>query len=86
MPRFHFDVCTNGVTFSDKDGLDLLSAGAAHLEAARAAADMLRERAVDAANSADVSIVVRDGSPDPFAPCRSRSKFSRPRGSGGSSP
>ena len=42
MPHFHFDVCTNGVIVEDEDGLDLLNAATARLEAVRAAA---RDRA-----------------------------------------
>ena len=65
MPRFRFDVCTDGVTVEDKEGLDLLSVGAARLEAARAASQMLRDRTLDKAEPADLSIIVRDGSPEP---------------------
>jgi hypothetical protein len=65
MPRFRFDVSTNGVTVEDKDGLDLLSAGAARLEATRAASEMMRDFCARNSEPADVSIVVRDGSPEP---------------------
>lgn len=65
MPRFHFDVCENGTTIPDPDGLDLLSAAAARLEAARAAAEMMRDRAGRNAEPADITLVVRDGSPEP---------------------
>jgi hypothetical protein len=65
MPRFHFDVCTNGVTVEDEEGLDLLNPATARLEAARAAAEMMRDRCADIAEPADVSITVRDGSPEP---------------------
>jgi hypothetical protein len=65
MPRFHFDVCENGVLTPDEEGLDLLSANAARLEAARAAAEMIRDRAQRGAEPADISLIVRDGSPEP---------------------
>ena len=61
MPRFHFDVCTDGVTAQDHEGVDLPSAEAAQFEAARAAVQMLRERAERKAERADISIAVRDG-------------------------
>jgi len=38
MAHFYFDVCTNGVTVEDEDGVDLLSAATALLEAVRTAA------------------------------------------------
>jgi hypothetical protein len=62
--RFHFDVCTDGVTVRDEDGIDLLSPEAARLEAARAAAEMVRDRTILGADPANVTIVVRDGSPE----------------------
>jgi hypothetical protein len=65
MPRFRFDVCTDGITVEDREGLDLLSVEAARLEAARAASQMLRDRTLDIAEPADLSIIVRDGSPQP---------------------
>jgi hypothetical protein len=65
MPRFHFDVCENGVLTPDEEGLDLLSANAARLEAARAAAEMIRDRAQRGAEPAEISLIVRDGSPEP---------------------
>ena len=34
MAHFYFDVCTNGVTVEDEDGVDLLNAATALLEAA----------------------------------------------------
>src|SRR5829696_5102326 len=37
MAHFYFDVCTNGVTVEDEDGVDLLNAATALLEAARTA-------------------------------------------------
>jgi hypothetical protein len=40
MPRFHFDIVNDGETIPDDEGLDLLSAEAARLEAARAAAEI----------------------------------------------
>jgi hypothetical protein len=65
MPRFYFDVCTNGVTVRDDEGLDLLSAKTARFEAARAAAEMLRDRTRNEAEPADISLMVRDDSPEP---------------------
>ena len=65
MAHFYFDVCTNGVTVADEDGVDLLNAATALLEAARTAAEMMRDRCADRAEPADVSIIVRDGSPEP---------------------
>ena len=44
MAHFYFDVCTNGVTVEDEDGVDLLNAATALLEAARTAAEMMRDR------------------------------------------
>jgi hypothetical protein len=65
MPHFFFDVCTDGVTQRDDEGLELLSATAARLEAARAAAEMMRDRTQRAAEPADISIIVRDDSREP---------------------
>jgi len=65
MPRFHFDVCEDGVLTPDEEGLDFLSANTARLEAARAAAEMIRDRAQRGAEPADISLIVRDGSPEP---------------------
>ena len=65
MAHFYFDVCTNGVTVEDEDGVDLLNAATALLEAVRTAAEMMRDRCADRAEPADVSIIVRDGSPGP---------------------
>ena len=70
MAQFYFDVCTDGVTVVDEDGLDLLSAATARLEAARAAAEMMRDRCAGKAEPADVSITVRDGSPEPVCTVR----------------
>ena len=47
MPHFHFDVCTNGVIVEDEDGLDLLNAATARLEAVRVAAEMMKDRCAD---------------------------------------
>ena len=44
MAHFYFDVSTNGVTVADEDGVDLLNAATALLEAARTAAEMMRDR------------------------------------------
>jgi hypothetical protein len=63
MPHFHFDVCTNGVTVEDEDGLDLLDAEFARLEAARAAAEMLQNGRRCRARRH--FFVVRDGSAEP---------------------
>ena len=63
MAHFYFDVCTNGVTVEDEDGVDLLNAATALLEAARTAAEMMRDRCADRAEPADVSIIVRNGEP-----------------------
>ena len=60
--------CTNGVTVEDEDGVDLLNAATALLEAARTAAEMMRDRCADKAEPADVCIIVRGGSPEPAAP------------------
>jgi hypothetical protein len=66
MPQFHFDVSENGVITPDEDGMDLLNAKLARLEAARAAAEMLRHRTLQNAEPADVFIIVRDGNPEPL--------------------
>ncbi|HEX8167855.1 MAG TPA: hypothetical protein VF601_18970 [Beijerinckiaceae bacterium] len=60
MPHFHFDIVEDGGTLPDDEGIDLSSAEAARLEAARAAAEIMRERAWRQAIPADVSIVIRD--------------------------
>jgi hypothetical protein len=65
MPHFHFDVCTNGVIVEDEDGLDLLNAATARLEAVRAAAEMMKDRCADMAERAEVSIAVRTQSLEP---------------------
>ena len=78
MPHFHFDVCTNGVIVEDEDGLDLLNAATARLEAVRAAAEMMKDRCADLAERAEVSIAVRTQSPNQSAPFRWRSGFGRP--------
>ena len=65
MPHFHFDVCTNGVIVEDEDGLDLLNAATARLEAVRAAAEMMKDRCADLAERAEVSIAVRTQSLEP---------------------
>ena len=65
MGHFYFDVCTNGVTVEDEDGVDLLNAATARLEAARTATEMMKDRCADKSEPADVSIVVRDMSPEP---------------------
>jgi hypothetical protein len=65
MAHFYFDVCTNGVTVEDEDGLDLLNPATARLEAARTAAEMMKDRCADKAEPVDVSIIVRDWSPEP---------------------
>ena len=70
MAHFYFDVCTDGVTVVDEDGLDLLSAATARLEASRAAAEMMRDRCAAKAVPADVSITVRDGRPEPVCTVR----------------
>jgi hypothetical protein len=65
MPRFHFDVSENGIVTTDEEGLDFVSAEAARLEAARAAAEMMRDRTQRKAEPADISLIVRDGSNEP---------------------
>jgi hypothetical protein len=65
MPLFHFDVIENGVTVRDDEGIDGLTVEGAKLEAARAAAEMMRDRAGRTAEPADISIIVRDGTPTP---------------------
>ena len=65
MPHFYFDVCTNGVTVEDEDGLGLLNAATGRLEAVRTAVEIMRDRYANKAEPADVSIIVRDGSPEP---------------------
>jgi hypothetical protein len=62
MPRFHLHIVEDGGTIPDDEGLDLLSAEAARLEAARTAAEIIRDRAWKKAIPADVSIVIREGS------------------------
>jgi hypothetical protein len=64
MAHFYFDVCTNGVTVEDEDGFDLVNAATARLEAVRTAVEIMRDRYAKA-EPADVSIIVRDGSPEP---------------------
>ena len=63
--HFHFDVCTDGVIVEDKDGLDLLNAATARLEAVRAAAEMMKDRCADMAQRADLCIAVRTQSLEP---------------------
>jgi hypothetical protein len=65
MPRFHFDVVENGVTATDDEGMDGLTVQGAKLEAARSAAEMMRDRAGRKAEPANISIIVRDGTPIP---------------------
>ena len=65
MPLFHFDVIENGVTDRDEEGIDGLTVEGAKLEAARAASEMMRDRAGQKAEPADISIIVRDGTPTP---------------------
>jgi hypothetical protein len=68
MPRFYFDVTTNGVALTDQDGLDLPSLALARKEAMTAAAEMAKE---DDACPKDIVIRVRDGSgPVPVATVR----------------
>jgi hypothetical protein len=45
MAHFYFDVCTNGVTVEDEDGVDLLNAATALLEAVPEVAEARRNRA-----------------------------------------
>jgi hypothetical protein len=68
---FYFGVCTNGMTERDEEGLELLRARAAKLESS---AEMLRDRMQREAESADISIIVRDGSPQPGVHCHCRSE------------
>ena len=63
--HFHFDVCTDGVIVEDKDGLDLLNAATARLEAVRAAAEMMKDRCADMAQRANICIAVRTQSLEP---------------------
>ena len=70
----YFDVCTDGVTVVDEDGLDLLGAATTRLEAGRAAAEMMRDRCAAKAVPVDVSITVRDCSPKAGEP-REPSEF-----------
>jgi hypothetical protein len=65
VPRFYFDLVENGRTIPDEDGVELLSLGAARLEAARTAGEMLRDRTQAKAEPADICLIVRDGSPEP---------------------
>jgi len=65
MAHFYFDVCTNGVTVEDEDGFYLVNAATARLEAVRTAVEIMRDRYANKAEPADVSIIVRDGSPEP---------------------
>jgi hypothetical protein len=64
VPHFYFE-SENGVATPDEEGLDFVSAEAARLEATRAAAEMMRDRAQRKAEPADISLIVRDGSPEP---------------------
>ena len=59
VPRFHFDVCEGGYTIPDLGGLELPNVEAAREEAAKAAAELSKERAARKAPVADASIVVR---------------------------
>ena len=52
-----------------------MSVEAARLEAARAAAQMVKDRTLEKAEPADVSIVVRDGSPEPVCTVRAALKI-----------
>jgi hypothetical protein len=58
MPRFYFDVTTDGVVEIDQDGLDLPSLPSARKEARTAAAEIAKEGEACPKN---VEIIVRDG-------------------------
>jgi hypothetical protein len=81
MAWFYFDVCTDGVIEPDDEGLELSSVEAAQLEAARAAAEMMRDRAQRAAEPADISITVKDGSPEPVCAVTVALRFGKPSSS-----
>jgi hypothetical protein len=67
MPRFYFDVTTDGVVEIDRDGLDLPSLSYARKEARAAAAEMAKEGEACPKN---VEIVVRDGGRERVAAVR----------------
>jgi hypothetical protein len=58
MPRFYFDLVLDGATEADSEGLDLPNVIVARAEAARAAAEMVNDRA--AGDNVGLTIVVRD--------------------------
>jgi hypothetical protein len=59
MPRFHFDLHSDGVTIPDLKGVELSNVQAARAEATRAAAEMLRDRVEHDSVPADLRLVVR---------------------------
>ncbi|MDF2974184.1 MAG: hypothetical protein K0R61_4634 [Microvirga sp.] len=68
MPRFYFDVMSNGVATTDEEGVDLRSTELARNEAMRTAAEMAKE---EGSCAKDVVIHIRDGSgPLPIATVR----------------
>jgi hypothetical protein len=68
MPRFYFDIATDGVVEIDRDGLELPSLPAARQEARSAAAEMAKD---GEACPKDIEIRVRGGSgPVPIATVR----------------
>jgi hypothetical protein len=58
MPRFYFDVTSDGRAAPDPDGLELPSLAVARKEAMTAAAEMAKE---EGACPKDIVIQVRDG-------------------------
>ena len=60
MAQFYFDLCTDGATVGDEDGLDLLDAATARREASRAAAEMMRDRCAAKAVPADTKALFSD--------------------------
>ena len=67
MPRYYFDVSTNGQVLPDDEGLDLPSPAVARSEPMTAAAEMAKE---DGASPKDIVIAVRDDGPEPVGTVR----------------
>ena len=66
MPRYHFDLCTDGVTVPDPEGVVLPTVAAARAEASRAAAEMLKDSIEHDPIPADLRLVVRTGAGVPL--------------------
>jgi hypothetical protein len=59
LPRYHFDLHSDGVTIPDLHGVELPTGQAARSEAVRAAAEILKDRSAEDAVPTDLRFVVR---------------------------